>query len=148
MGCERGGGHLRLVRAAARRGTGRGRGGLRALVLAAGAGTRPRPLTETLPKPLAPVGGRPGVGRLLSRLERLDLDAVAVNLHHGADLIERVVGPAPGYLREDWLRGTAGALAGAAEFLRAGGDFLVASADGVHDVELDGLLARHRESGA
>lgn len=117
-------------------------------MLAAGAGTRLRPLTETLPKPLAPVGGRPVVARLLSRLERLDLDAVALNLHHGADLIERVIGPGPGYLREEWLRGTAGALAGAAEFLRVGGDFLVASADGVHDVELEGLFARHRESGA
>ena len=87
-------------------------------MLAAGAGTRLRPLTETLPKPLAPVGGRPVVARLLERLE--GFDAVALNLHHGAELIERVAGPGPLYLREEWLRGTAGALAGAGEFLRAG----------------------------
>jgi len=117
-------------------------------VLAAGAGTRLRPLTKTLPKPLAPVGGRPVVARLLSRLDGLDLDAVALNLHHGADLIEDVIGPRPVYLREEWLRGTAGALAGAAQFLRGGGDFLVASADGVHEVELEDLIARHRDSGA
>lgn len=128
-----------LVRGAAR---------LRALVLAAGAGTRLRPLTDSLPKPLAPVGGRPVAARLLDRLAALDLDAVALNLHHGANLIERVLGAGPVYLREEWLRGTAGAMVGAAEFLRAGGDFLVASSDGVHDVDLAGLIARHRQSEA
>jgi mannose-1-phosphate guanylyltransferase len=115
-------------------------------VLAAGAGTRLRPLTDTLPKPLAPVGGRPVVVRLLERLD--GFDAVALNLHHGAELIERVVGPGPLYLREEWLRGTAGALAGAAEFLHAGGDFLVASADGEHEIDLAALARRHREAGA
>ncbi|MEA2496674.1 MAG: mannose-phosphate guanylyltransferase [Thermoleophilaceae bacterium] len=116
-------------------------------MLAAGAGKRLRPLTDKLPKPLAPVGGRPVAARVLERLSRLDLDAVALNLHHGAELIERVLGPGPVYLREQWLRGTAGALAGAADFLRHG-DFLVASADGVHEVDLSALVARHRDSGA
>jgi NDP-sugar pyrophosphorylase family protein len=117
-------------------------------VLAAGAGTRLRPLTEVLPKPLAPVGGRPVAARLLAQLAGLDLDAVALNLHHGADLIERVLGPGPVYLREHWLRGTAGALAGAAPFLRRGGDFVVASGDGAHEIDIGSLVARHRESGA
>ena len=114
-------------------------------MLAAGAGTRLRPLTETLPKPLAPVGGRPVVARLLERLA--DCEAIALNLHHGADLIERVVGSGPVYLRETWLRGTAGALVGAREFLGED-DFLVASADGVHEVDMGALAARHREAGA
>ncbi len=137
-----------MVRGAAggrRRGGGRG---LRALVLAAGAGTRLRPLTDTLPKPLAPVGGRPVAARLLERLGGLDLDAVALNLHHGADLVERVLGRGPLDIREPWLRGTAGALAGAEQFLRPGGDFLVASADGVHEIDLAALMRRHAESGA
>ena len=117
-------------------------------MLAAGAGTRLRPLTDRLPKPLAPMLGRPVAARLLHQLEPLGLEAVAMNLHHGADLIERVLGPGPVYLREQWLRGTAGALAGAGEFLRAGGDFLVVSADGVHEVDLAALIARHQQSGA
>ena len=114
-------------------------------MLAAGAGTRLRPLTETLPKPLAPVGGRPVVKRLLARLG--ECEAVALNLHHGAELIEHVVGPGPVYLHEEWLRGTAGALVGARAFL-GGRDFLVASADGVHDVDMGALGARHREARA
>jgi NDP-sugar pyrophosphorylase family protein len=138
---------VRLVRAAAREAGRRGRR-LRALVLAAGAGTRLRPLTDALPKPLAPVGGRPVAERLLERLAGLDVEAVALNLHHGADLIERVLGAGPVYLREDWLRGTAGALAGARPFLEAGGDFLVASADGVHEIDVAALMRRHRDSGA
>jgi NDP-sugar pyrophosphorylase family protein len=113
-------------------------------VLAAGAGTRLRPLTDVLPKPLAPVGGRPAVVRLL---ERLPFDC-ALNLHHGADLIARVVGGPATFIREPWLRGTAGALRGAAGFLRAEGDFVVASGDGAHDVDFGALIARHRESGA
>jgi mannose-1-phosphate guanylyltransferase len=113
-------------------------------VLAAGAGTRLRPLTDVLPKPLAPVGGRPAVVRLL---ERIPLDC-CLNLHHGADLIERVVGPRAVVIREPWLRGTAGALVGAAGFLGAEGDFLVASADGAHDVDVEALIARHHASGA
>lgn len=108
-------------------------------MLAAGAGTRLRPLTDALPKPLAPVAGRPVVARLLDRLDAFE---VGLNLHHGADLIERVVGDGPLYLREDWLRGTAGALAGAADFV-GNGDFVVASADGVHDVDLRALARRH-----
>jgi NDP-sugar pyrophosphorylase family protein len=117
-------------------------------VLAAGAGTRLRPLTNALPKPLAPVVGRPVAARLLDQVAALDLDAIAVNLHHGAELVERVLGPGPVYLREQWLRGTAGALAGAEAFLRQGGDFLVVSGDGVHDIDLAALVARHRASGA
>jgi NDP-sugar pyrophosphorylase family protein len=110
-------------------------------VLAAGAGTRLRPLTDTLPKPLAPVGGRPVVARLLDRLGGFD---VSLNVHHGADLIQRVIGPRVHYLHEDWLRGTAGALRG----MDGGGDLLVASADGVHDIDFDALVRLHRASGA
>ena len=78
-------------------------------------------------------------------LERLENFEVAINLHHGADLIERVLGPGPVYLREEWLRGTAGALT--TPFL-VGDDFLVVSGDGAHDVDIDAVVARHRQSDA
>lgn len=93
------------------------------------------------------MAGRPVAAHLLERLAMLDLDAVAVNLHHGAELVERCLGPGPTYVREDWLRGTAGAIAGAAGVL--GRDtVLVASADGLHAIDMSGLIAHHRASGA
>lgn len=57
------------------------------VVLAAGAGTRLRPLTRVLPKPLCPVGDRPLVDHAVDRLRPVT-SAVAVNVHHGRDLLE------------------------------------------------------------
>lgn len=58
-----------------------------AVVLAAGAGTRLRPLTRVRPKPLCPVGDRPLVDHAVARV-RTVTDAVAVNVHHGRALLE------------------------------------------------------------
>lgn len=57
---------------------------LAGLVLAAGAGTRLRPLTDLRPKPLCPVGDRPLVDHALDRVSEVT-DAVAVNVHHGVE---------------------------------------------------------------
>lgn len=59
----------------------------RAMVLAAGLGTRMRPLTETLPKPLVAVEGRPLIDHVLDRLAEAGVDTVIVNVHHFADLL-------------------------------------------------------------
>ena len=85
--------------------------------------------------------------RLLEQLAAAGLSEVALNLHHGADVVERVLGDGPVYLREKWLRGTAGALRGAGSFL-GGGDFLVASSDGVHEIDIPALIEHHRAAGA
>lgn len=60
----------------------------KAMVLAAGLGTRMRPLTETLPKPLVEVNGRPLIDHVLDRLAQLQVEEAVVNLHHHADLLE------------------------------------------------------------
>lgn len=54
----------------------------RGMVLAAGLGLRMRPLTETVPKPLIPVGGRPPLDRALDRLEAFGVEEAVVNTHH------------------------------------------------------------------
>ncbi|MEK9672202.1 MAG: nucleotidyltransferase family protein [Rhodospirillaceae bacterium] len=59
-----------------------------AMVLAAGLGTRMRPITDTLPKPLVPVAGRALIDHILDRLGETGIETAVVNLFHLADQIE------------------------------------------------------------
>jgi len=61
----------------------------RAMVLSAGLGTRMRPLTERMPKPLVEVDGKPLIDHVLDRLAEVGVERAVVNVHHFADLIER-----------------------------------------------------------
>ena len=60
----------------------------RAMVLAAGLGTRMAPLTTSVPKPMVPVGGKALIDHVLERLADAGVELVVVNVHHMADLIE------------------------------------------------------------
>jgi len=126
---------------------------MRALVLAAGLGTRLRPLTAALPKPLAPVGGRPVIEHLLARLAGEGIDRAVVNLHWMADQIVARLGERDAFgvelswSHEEQLLGTAGAIRGARGLLGEG-DIMVLSGDGLHDVALREVAQRHRQSGA
>jgi MurNAc alpha-1-phosphate uridylyltransferase len=60
----------------------------RAMVLAAGLGKRMRPITDTLPKPLVAIGGKPMLDHALDRLAAIGIGEAVVNVHHLADRIE------------------------------------------------------------
>jgi MurNAc alpha-1-phosphate uridylyltransferase len=61
----------------------------RAMVLSAGLGTRMRPLTDNMPKPLVEVGGKPLIDHVLDRLAEAGAEQAVVNVHHFAEQIER-----------------------------------------------------------
>ena len=115
-----------------------------AMVLAAGLGTRMRPLTEKTAKPLLPLGGRALLDHALDRLEAAGVASVVVNTHWHAGLVEqhlakRQGGPAVTIRREGTLLDTGGAVVAALEAGTLGnGPFFVVNAD---TVWLDGPYA-------
>ena len=87
---------------------------MKALILAAGKGTRLGNLTTAYPKPMLPVGDRPLLGNLLAWLSDSGVREVAINLHHAPDAITSYVGDGAHlgvhvtYSYEETLLGTAG----------------------------------------
>ena len=119
---------------------------MRAMVLAAGLGTRLRPLTYEITKPMVPVLDRPVMEHIVELLERHGFDEVIANLHYFPDSIREYFGERLSYRFEEELLGTAGGVRGCADFF---GDesFLVISGDALTDIDLGAFLARHRQSG-
>lgn len=116
------------------------------MVLAAGLGTRLRPLTNEITKPMVPVLDRPVMAHILDLLERHGFDDVIANLHYFPDSIERYFGERLTYRFEPELLGTAGGVRGCADFFGSE-PFLVISGDALTDIDLSAFAARHRESG-
>ena len=124
------------------------------MILAAGEGTRLRPLTLTLPKPMVPIVGKPLLARTLSWLAAQGVTEAAINLYHRPQAIPDYFGAEfqgirLHYFFEDTLRGTAGGVRGAAAVL---GDapFFVIYGDNLIHADLRRLAdfhASHRGGG-
>lgn len=125
---------------------------MRAMILAAGLGTRMAPLTDHRAKPALPVRGRPVVSLLLELLAASGIREVLINLHHRPDSIRRAVdqdhpaGLVLAWSVEDEPLGTGGGIRRAADFLRGSEDCLVLAGDMLLDLDLPSLRARHRAS--
>ncbi len=121
------------------------------MILAAGLGTRLRPLTGELPKPLVPVGDRPAVAHVAARLAAAGIGEAVINTHHLAEAFtaERLaaIPIALHVIREAEILGTAGGVANAAALLGEG-DVVVWNGDILADVDVGALLAAHRAAGA
>lgn len=126
---------------------------MKAMVFAAGLGTRLRPLTDTLPKALIEVGGRPLLAIVLARLARAGVDAAVVNVHHLPAAIESWLAgarlPMPVALsRETELLDTGGGLKHAAPLLAGEEPFFIHNVDVLSAIDLGALMAQHNASGA
>jgi mannose-1-phosphate guanylyltransferase len=120
---------------------------LRAVVLAAGLGTRLRPLTAVLPKALLPVLGRPLIAWTLERLAVAGVEATAINLHHRADSIlaalgDRFDGMPLVYSREPAILGTLGALHPLRDFLAPADLVVLVNGDSLCRWPFEELIAR------
>jgi mannose-1-phosphate guanylyltransferase len=119
---------------------------MKAMVLAAGLGTRLRPLTYEITKPMVPVLDRPVMEHILDLLSRHSIDQVIANLHYFPDSIREYFGERISYRYEPDLLGTAGGVRACADFF-GGERFLVISGDALTDIDLTALADRHREAG-
>jgi mannose-1-phosphate guanylyltransferase/mannose-1-phosphate guanylyltransferase/phosphomannomutase len=119
---------------------------MKAMVLAAGLGTRLRPLTYEITKPMVPVLDRPVMEHIVDLIERHPFDGVIANLHYFPETIREHFGERITYRFEEELLGTAGGVRACADFF---GDepFLVISGDALTDIDLTAFAARHREAG-
>jgi mannose-1-phosphate guanylyltransferase len=124
---------------------------MQALILAGGEGTRLRPLTYTVPKPVLPLAGRPHIAYVIDWLVRHGVDDVVVSCGFLAEGMRRALRELePGveirYAEEPDARGTAGAIRFAEEML--GERFLVLNGDVLCDLDLTALIAQHERTGA
>jgi mannose-1-phosphate guanylyltransferase len=124
---------------------------VQALILAGGEGTRLRPLTYTVPKPVLPLAGRPHVAYVIDWLVRHGVDDVVVSCGHLAEGMRVAVAELePGveirYAEEPDPRGTAGAIRFAEDLL--GDRFLVLNGDVLCDLDLTRLIEQHERTGA
>jgi len=120
---------------------------MRAMILAAGLGTRLRPITYEIPKPMVPVLNRPVMEHIVRLLAGHGFDEAIANLHWFPETIEGRFGDGSefgiqlSYSREEALLGTAGGVRNAAGFL--GDSFLIISGDALTDIDLAAMRAFH-----
>jgi mannose-1-phosphate guanylyltransferase len=123
---------------------------MKAFLLAAGVGSRLRPITDTTPKCMLPVGGRPLLGIWLDAFAQAGVDEVLVNLHYLPDVVHSYLaarnGP-PAVLTslEPELLGSAGTLAANREWVDGEDFFLACNADNLTDFDLRSLIKAQRE---
>jgi NDP-sugar pyrophosphorylase family protein len=132
---------------------------MKAMILAAGLGTRLRPLTDERPKALVEVGGRTLLEITLGRLRSFGIDEVIINVHHFAGMVAEYLqahgdfGMRIVISREDeMLLDTGGGLKKAAAFFLAGGDagepFILHNVDVLSAIDLQKMVEFHRKENA
>jgi mannose-1-phosphate guanylyltransferase/mannose-1-phosphate guanylyltransferase/phosphomannomutase len=119
------------------------------MILAAGLGTRLRPLTYVMPKPVAPVLNRPIVARIADLLAQHGFEEVVTNVSYLPEQIKHVLGDGSGfglkvtYSEESEPLGTAGGVGKVRDFLSGAESFLIISGDALTDIDLSAMRQAH-----
>ena len=120
------------------------------MVMAAGLGTRLRPLTWEIPKPAVPVANRPVIEHILRGLRAHGIEQVVSNLHWFPETIRGPLGDGSQlgieltYSYEEELLGTAGGVRNVADWLSEEGEsFLVMAGDALTDIDFTALIRAH-----
>jgi mannose-1-phosphate guanylyltransferase len=126
---------------------------MKAMILAAGFGTRLKPLTDKVPKPMVPILNRPILEHTIHLLRSHGIRDITVNLHHLPEMITGYFGDGKDFgvqlhwSHEPEILGTAGGIKKAQEFLD-GEAFLVINSDVVVDIDLSKVIAFHKAQGS
>ncbi len=126
---------------------------MKAFLLAAGVGSRLRPVTDTIPKCMVAIDGRPLIDIWLDAFDAAGVGEVLVNLHYLPDAVRRHIAartasPAVSTVFEPELLGSAGTLAANRLWVDGEEMFLACNADNLTDFDLRSLIEAHREHSA
>ncbi len=125
---------------------------MKAMILAAGVGSRLDPLTRVTPKPMVPIVNKPNIEHIVELLARHGFTDIMVNLHYLGDQIRRYLGDGSrwgvniSYSEEERLWGDAGSVKRVEDFFDD--TFLVIGGDDLGDFDLTRILAHHRDKKA
>lgn len=126
---------------------------MKAMIFAAGLGTRLKPLTDTLPKALVPVAGKPLLQHIIGKLKQSGFDEIIINIHHfGQQIIDFVEANNHFDIRIEFsderghLLDTGGGIKKAAWFFDDGKPFLVHNVDILSNIDLTELYQAHLKS--
>ncbi|MFT2111668.1 nucleotidyltransferase family protein [Marinomonas sp. 2405UD68-3] len=120
---------------------------MKAILLAAGLGSRLKPLTNTTPKCLVPISGRPLLSYWLEKLANLGINEILINVHYLAEQVEHYINQSPYHdkiiiVKENVLLGTGGTLIKNADFWKSE-SVMVIHADNFCLSDLTGLVNAH-----
>lgn len=126
---------------------------IKAMIMSAGMGSRLEPLTLGIPKPLVPVANRPVMDILFEKLSSIGIKDVICNTYYLADqIINRYKNNSLGinfnYIKEETLSGTAGGVKKCQFFFDKGKPFVVLSADGLTNADIEKGIEIHKKSNA
>lgn len=122
---------------------------MKAFLLAAGLGTRLKPITDTIPKCLVPICGKPLLGWWVDLFKKHNVNEVVINLHHFPSKVKEYIesnneGIKFHYFYEKNLLGSAGTLRKNKDFVKNGKEFFILYADNLTNVNLSAFMKFHK----